>query len=872
MTEPPSPAAGADRSSAHSGFTLDGIVGLSEEEVCARFARVGPNELPAQQHRGLIGIAIEVAREPMFLLLVAADLIYLLTGKTTDSLMLLGFVFVMMGITIVQERRTERALDALRDLASPRALVIRDGQRRRIAAREVVPGDLLIVAEGDRISADAMLRRGTNVSVDESLLTGESVPVRKAPSATATIMSRPGGDDLPSLYSGTLVTGGQGLCEVQSTGLHTELGRIGKALQQIGPDSSPLQAETGRLVRQLAVGAIGACMFVAVIYGLTRGATLQAWRDGLLAGITMAMAITPEEFPVVLTVFLALGAWRISKSRVLTRRMPAIETLGAATVLCVDKTGTLTENRMRVSRVHANGQTVVLAGGTSAWPEPCRATLDTAVRASRVDPFDPMERALHDAARALAPAATPASAPGRVVREYPLTPDLLAVSQAWDFTPGQVLVASKGAPESIATLCRLSDAERASLTRDVAELAAQGLRVLGVAAAEIPAASLPETQHALRLRFVGLVALEDPLRRDVPAAVAQCRTAGIRVVMITGDYPLTAASIARQAGLENPDEVLTGSDLEGLSAGDLAARIGDVQVFARVVPEQKLRIVTALKARGEIVAMTGDGVNDAPALKAAHIGIAMGGRGTDVAREAASLVLLDDDFTSIVAAIRLGRRIYDNIRKAVGFILAVHVPVAGLSMIPVFFPDWPLLLLPAHIVFLELIIDPACSLVFEAEGAEPNIMLHPPRPLAARLFSAATVGAAVAQGLIVLASCLVIFLATRSTHGADAARALCFASLATSFLVLIFVNRSWTRTAIEMLREPNAAVWWVVSGTMLFLALALLVPSARTLFSFAPLHLTDLALSASGAVACLLLFERFKLAPSGRRLFGGRAG
>jgi P-type Ca2+ transporter type 2C len=843
-------------------FTIDGVKGLSESEAQARLQQHGRNSLPTQESRTFLRIALEVAREPMFLLLLAAGALYFATGKPGDALMLLSFVFVVMAITIIQERRTERALDALRDLSSPRALVLRDGQARRIPGSEVVVGDFLIVAEGDRVPADALLRRGTNVNADESLLTGESVPVRKTPSREATQLERPGGDDLPSLFSGTLVTAGQGLCEVMSTGLQTELGRIGKALQEIAPDTTPLQVETGRIVRTLAIVGLAACLVVVVIYALTRGGSAQVWKDGMLAGIAMAMAILPEEFPVILTVFLAFGAWRISRSRVLTRRMPAIETLGAATVLCVDKTGTLTENRMTLSRVVAGVHEKRVADTAEPWPESCRAVLDTAVLASRADPFDPMERALHAAAAQASAAASSNAQPMTLVREYPLSPGLLAVTHVWRDTPsGALLVASKGAPEAIARQCQLSAEGTARMMKEVATLAGAGLRVLGVARAGIIAGDLPASHEEFRLQLAGLVALEDPVRADVPPAVAECRTAGIRVVMITGDYPATAQSIARQAGLEHPEAVMTGEELERLSAEQLAARIEDIHVFARVVPEQKLRIVTALKARGEVVAMTGDGVNDAPALKAAHIGIAMGGRGTDVAREAASLVLLDDNFASIVAAIRLGRRIYDNIRKAIGFTLAVHVPIAGLSMIPVFFADWPLLLLPIHIVFLELIIDPACSLVFEAEAAEPAIMRRPPRATTTRLFSRQIVGIAVLQGLSALAVCLGIFAMSRAAHGTNASRALVFVSLVVSLIATILINRSWNRTAVRMFREPNATVWWVIGGASGFLAIVLFAPAVRRLFQFAPLHGIDVLLSVLAGAACLVWFDLLKLTP-----------
>jgi Ca2+-transporting ATPase len=840
-------------------FSSVGIAGLSESEANARLQREGYNELPSGQRRGALHIAIEVAKEPMFLLLVAAGSLYLLMGEMADALMLLGFVFVVMAITIVQERRTERALEALRDLSSPRALVIRDGRTRRIAGREVARGDILILAEGDRVPADALLRRAAHLGVDESLLTGESVPVRKMPSSEANQLDRPGGEDLPSLFSGTLVTAGQGLCEVLATGAKTTLGRIGKALEQIGPDKSPLQTETGRMVRVLAIAGLFACAIVVVSYALTRGGSLQVWKEGLLAGIAMAMAILPEEFPVVLTVFLAFGAWRIARSRVLTRRMPAIETLGAATVLCVDKTGTLTENRMTLSRVVAGKQSVDAVRDTELWPQPCVSVLQTAVRASRDDPFDPMERALHDASKRLFANSPRTDESWTLVREYPLTPGLLAISQVWREAETATLhVATKGAPEAIAVLCRVSDSERSALLHEAQTLAALGLRVLGVAHSGLPLSALPDEQSDLQLEYLGLVAFEDPVRADVPAAVAECRSAGIRVVMITGDYPLTAQSIARQAGLDRHGTVLTGDELERLSVDELTARIAHIDVFARVVPEQKLRIVTALKRCGEIVAMTGDGVNDAPALKAAHIGIAMGGRGTDVAREAAALVLLDDDFSSIVAAVRLGRRIYDNIRKAVGFILAVHVPIAGLSMIPVLIPGWPLLLLPVHIVFLELIIDPACSLIFEAEGAESDIMQRRPRAPDARLFSSRIVAVAILQGLSVLLVCLLTFELSHVAHGTNAARALVFASLVTSFIVIILINRSWTRSTIAMFAERNAAVWWVSGGTLLFLALVLWVPAVQRLFQFAPISAVDLALSLLAGAACLSWFEVLK--------------
>ena len=489
--------------------------GLSEAEATRRQQTEGFNELPQGTRRGVFAIALEVMREPMFLLLVACGSLYLLMGELSDALMLLGFVFVVMGITIVQERRTERALDALRDLSSPRALVLRDGQQRRIAGREVVRGDLLLLSEGDRVPADAVLRQALNLYADESLLTGESVPVRKASSETANQTGKPGGDDLPDVFSGSLITRGQGLAEVVGTGARTELGKIGKALQIIEQEKTPLQGETGRMVKQLAAIGLGLCAVVIVAYGLTRGNTPESWTQAVLAGIAMAMAVLPEEFPVILTIFLALGAWRISRSRVLTRRMPAIETLGAATVLCTDKTGTLTLNQMTVRQLHADGQTFV-SGPGATLPESFHALLEYGVLASKKEVFDPMERALRQLGADHLGKTEHWHEQWAMVRDYPLAPELLALSHVWRAADGKhFVVSAKGAPEAIAELCHLEVKTTEAMTAQVARMAGQGLRVLGVARAHWPQETLPDEQHDFIFEFLGLVGLEDPIRPTV---------------------------------------------------------------------------------------------------------------------------------------------------------------------------------------------------------------------------------------------------------------------------------------------------------------------------------------------------------------------
>ena len=831
--------------------------GLSSADVAARRASDGPNELPASKLRGIWAIAWDVLREPMFLLLLACGALYLLLGDVEEAIMLLGFVFVVMGITLYQERKTERALEALRDLSSPRALVIRDGAQLRIPGRDVVRDDIILLSEGDRVPADALLLTGMNLSVDESLLTGESVPVRKnAAVAIPAAVAPPGGDGLPFVFSGTLVVKGQGIARVLSTGSRTEIGRIGKALQTLETEETRLQKQTGKVVRNFAAVGLTLCALVVVVYGLTRG----DWLHGLLAGITLAMATLPEEFPVVLTIFLALGAWRISQHRVLTRRVPAVEALGAATVLCTDKTGTLTLNHMTVTRLAAGTVGHEVTRDQVALPDDLHALVEYSLLASPSDPFDPMERAMKELGERTLAHTEHLHADWTLIREYPLSEELLAMSRVWRSPDGRnFVIAAKGAPEAIADLCHFTAEQNALLETRIAAMAGDGLRVIGVARAEFTLSDLPPEQHAFHFAFLGLLGLTDPVRPEVAAAVAECAGAGIRVIMITGDYPGTAQNIARQIGLPAPDQVMTGAELARLDDAELQRRIRTTSIFARAVPEQKLRLVKALKANGEVVAMTGDGVNDAPALKAAHIGIAMGGRGTDVARESAALVLLDDDFSSIVQAVKMGRRIYENLKKAMAFIVSVHIPIAGMSLLPVMF-GWPLLLLPVHIVFLELIIDPACSVVFEMEKEDPGVMRQPPRPLAEPLFAARTLWMCLAQGVTVLGLVLGVFYWTHFHLGhieADA-RALSFATLIVANLGLIFANRSWSRTLLATLRVPNTALWWVTGLSLAALVALLYVPFLNRLFRVVPFHWRDWLLCLVAGAVSLGISELFK--------------
>jgi Ca2+-transporting ATPase len=838
--------------------------GLTAEAARARLEADGPNELPRARQRSILRIALEVLREPMLALLLAGGGAYLLLGDLGEGLILLGFASFSVAVTVIQETRTEHVLEALRDLSAPRALVIRDGARVRIPGREVVRDDLLVLEQGDRIAADAALVEAADLETDESLLTGESLPVGKvmAMQGVAEDTPRPGGEGQPYVYSGSLVTRGSGISRVLATGPRSEIGRIGQSLATLDAEAPRLRRETTRIVTWCGIGGGGVALLVVLLFGLLRG----GWIEAVLAGIAIGMSMLPEEFPVVLTVFLAMGAWRIGKVGVLTRRAAAIETLGSATVLCTDKTGTLTENRMSVAELWLpSGESHII--GTDAVPEAYHRLIETAALASAAEPTDPMEIALHGAHGAVV--GTDLTT-GALAHAYALRPDFLAMSNIWD--DGHALnLSAKGAPEAIADLCHLPAHEHAAMVAAVEAMAVRGIRVLGVATATPRDRDWAETQHDYDYALTGLVGLADPIRASVPGAVAECRSAGIRVVMITGDYAATARSIATQAGIADGD-VLTGTDLASLDDAELAKRLKTVTVFARIMPEQKLRIVQAFKADGEIVAMTGDGVNDAPSLKAAHIGVAMGKRGTDVAREASAIVLLEDDFGSIVQSVRLGRRIYDNIRKAMAFIFAVHVPIAGLALLPLFF-GLPILFGPIHIALLEMVIDPVCALVFEAEGEEDAIMRRRPRDPTEALFSVPMVVWSVFQGGVAFAMLATVFLVeTWSGMPEMELRALTFFALIAEIVALILVNRSFSASLGEALIRHNAALRYVGAAIMAVTAMILYLPQAQALLKFGSIAWSDMVLAIGLGVMLLVLLEGCKALVRRLTAFAPRRG
>jgi Ca2+-transporting ATPase len=812
----------------------DSDLGLSDAEALTRLQSNGENMIPSEAPKTLLKQVIIVLSEPMLILLFAAGAINFLLAEFLDAAMLMVTVFIVLGISIYQSRRAENALHALKELSAPTVKVIRDGVEKRISSHHLVVGDVILLAEGDRVCADAKLIEAVSLACDESTVTGESAPVDKFK------------DDL--VLSGTLTTRGHGKAVVIATGINSQLGKIGKSLLEISTERSRLQKDVDQIVRVIGVLGVITVFLVVTIYGSTR----DNWLEGGLAGIAAAMALIPEEFPVILTLFMAIGAWRMSKARVIARQPSAIEALGSISVLCVDKTGTITENHMTVRELiigekHFNIEIDQL-------DSKALELIKIAALAGPIRSFDPMDNAFKKINSG------ENSEIRTSIAEHPLSETRLAYLHIWSIN-NDFMIAAKGAPETISKMCDLDSKQQAEIMLQVHEAASRGFRVLAVAVS-VPndSSSALAISDQTAFTFLGLALLQDPIRPGVKESVAECRSAGIKTVMITGDHPSTARAIGEEIGLENVDDYMTGEMLNELSDAALAEKISMVSIFARVRPEHKLRIIRALQNNGQVVGMTGDGVNDAPALRAADIGLAMSGRGTDVAREAASLVITDDNFNSIVQGIKRGRVTYDNLQKAMSYVIAIHVPIFGLALLPIFSTNWPLILLPGLVAFHEVIIDPACSVVFEEESPDPNVMKEPPRDATSRVFSRREILLSALQGLSVFGVLFLLFLfLTNNSRDEAEIRSMIFGSLMMSNILLILTNRSRTLTIFATFKErSNPTIKWILGVAVLILISLISLPPLRVLFDLGAIKVSDWLLMFLCAFMSLAWYELYK--------------
>lgn len=792
--------------------------GLSTSEVKRQQKQFGFNELAISNQKNLLDIFLEIMLEPMFILLVASAIIYVFLGDYREGLILLSATTVIIFITFFQYRKAENALLALKKLSTPQALVLRDKIIKMIPGREVVPDDIIFLNEGDRVVADAILVDEQHLWMDEAILTGEANAVKKS--------------QTDKVYAGTLVVQGNGVVKITAIGLSSKFGKIGTALKDIKVDITRLQLEMKTLIKQLFLIGILISIAVVIAFYVTRG----GWINAILNGISTSMAVLPEEFPVVLTVFLAIGAWRLSKINVLTRKPSAIENLGAVTVLCVDKTGTITMNSMEITLLY-DGITVFGKDELSTINNKSVFDLIAIAKlASAINAINPMEKAIRSLAESNHPFTDLNSTinEDKVFHSYALSNDSPCMTNIYASKDNNTYYAfTKGAPEYVLKRCGLDEVEMEMHQTMLNQMAQQSLRVIAIATAVYPNAIFPDDQSQLQLNFKGLIAFEDPIRPEVPAAINECKAAGVKVKIITGDFPATAKSIANQIGLDKEGSIITGEALDKMSESELLLKMNSITVFARVIPSQKLRIVNTLKKQNEVVAMTGDGVNDAPALKAAHIGIAMGKRGTEVAREAASLVLLDDNFASIVAAIRQGRKIFDNLQKAMGYILAIHIPIIGLTLLPVLNTSFPFILLPLHIICLELVIDPISSIAFESELEEKNIMQRPPRNVMDRFFGSRKIATSLIKGTFLFLTVILVFIMGKQYGQNDQViRTTCYTTLVLGNIALVLNSLSKTRPFFTFFINKNWAAIGIVFFALLLLFVAVEFPSMQSLFKF----------------------------------------
>ena len=820
---------------------LDKNTGLTTEQVAASRLKNGSNTLEMQEDRVFLNVLKEVVLEPMFILLLAACIIYFAVAQYKEGIIMLVAIFIVAGISLFQEYRSKNAVLALKKLSASTAKVMRNGETIQIPTEEIVVDDLLLLEEGEVVAADGLIVSANDFSLNESILTGESFAVNKS------------ADNESTANKGTLVTSGSATVKVTAVGLKTTFGKIGLSLKEITIVKTPLQLQIRSFVRNMVwIGVVAFLVVVGFNYYQT-----QDLVQSFLQGLTLAMSILPEEIPVAFSTFQALGAFRLLKNNIIVKQPQYVETLGSATVICVDKTGTLTQNKMSIEYLYdfATNQSINVKGSTSLPLE----LIEYAMWSSETNPFDPMEKAIHELYQQTA--VTDKRTSFIQEHEYPIGGKPPMMTHIFKNENGEIIIAAKGGPEGIMRQSNLCPDALKKIEEQTMAYAKSGFRVLGVGKGSWKEKEWPTSQEEFEFEFLGLVAFQDPPKDNIIETIKTFRDAGIPVKMITGDYAETAVAIAGQIQLEHNSEVLTGQEILALSKDDLQQKVEQINIYARMFPEAKLKVIEALKANGEVVAMTGDGVNDGPALKAAHIGIAMGQRGSEVAKSAASLILTDDDLAHMTDAVALGRKIYDNLKKAIQYIVSIHIPIILIVTLPLLL-SWQFqnIFSPVHVIFLELIMGPTCSIIYENEPMEKGIMLRPPLKTGTSFLSLKQLSTSIIQGLMITAGCLGIGFYFMQQGSDDASiRSIIFITLLFSNIFLTLVNRSFTYTVFKTITYKNNLVPFIIGITLVFIAALIYVPAVRSLFMLNSISLNMLASCIAVALLSTLWIDLFKV-------------
>jgi P-type Ca2+ transporter type 2C len=819
------------------------ITGLSQDEVIASRNKNGSNSLEHQEKNHFLISLLEMIKEPMFLLLVAAASIYFISGDYGDGIFMTIAIFLVAAISLFQESRSRNAIESLKKLSQPKSKVIRDTELIEIPSEEIVLGDFIQVEEGTFVPADATIIQSNDFSVNEAILTGESLSVFKNENS-----------EIKQVFQGTIIATGLAICEVTAIGNQTQIGKIGKSIETIVEEKTPLQIQINNFVTKMSI--VGLVIF-AIVWAINYFQSYSVL-DSLLKALTIAMSVIPEEIPVAFASFMALGAWRLMKMGIITKQTKTVETLGSATVICTDKTGTITENKMSLSQLYVFKSDAIVATKEKLNPE-AEEVLNYAMWSSEPIPFDAMELAIHEAYAKLDSVDDRPNF--KLVHEYPLDGKPPMMTHVFENSKGKKIIAAKGAPEAIIEVSHLSEPEKKQILSAMEKMTAEGYRVLGVGVTEFSGTNYPKTQQEFKFVFKGLVAFYDPPKANIHSVFETFYKAGIQVKIVTGDNAQTTSTIAKQVGFKDADKVLNGDELMAMDEATLKVKVMETAIFTRMFPEAKLKIIQALKDNNQIVAMTGDGVNDGPALKSAHIGIAMGKKGTEIAKQAANLILIDDDFAKMTDAIAMGRKIYVNLKKAIQYIISIHIPIILIVFIPLAL-GWmyPNIFTPVHIIFLEIIMGPTCSIIYENEPMESNLMLEKPRPLTTTFFNFKEITISIIQGLIITLGLLFMYqYCVQNNFSETYTRTSIFLTLIASNIFLTLENRSFYYSIFTTIRYKNNLVLMIIGITIAVTSLLLFVPVFSKFFLFEMVAYTQIGLSILIAFVAVMWIEIYKI-------------